>query len=146
MVTALDSIPSELGASAMQPNAAPVGGDASPQGWRDVPVRYPDGTLGYREEPLAPDAFLDPQEGDHVIHGTEHDFCVHDLAVRLRHHFRNDSTRAVDSEVKMNGASPGSRSRPRTSPCSVSRSLPRATSSSRRSSRAAMASAMSRKR
>jgi Uma2 family endonuclease len=86
----------------MQPNAAPVGSDASPHGWREVPVRYPDGTLGYREEPLAPDAFLDPQEGDHLIQGTEHDFCVHDLAVRLRHHFRNDPTRAVYSEVKIN--------------------------------------------
>jgi Uma2 family endonuclease len=85
----------------MQPNAAPVGSDASPHGWREVPVRYPDGTLGYREEPLAPDAFLDPQEGDHLIQGTEHEFCVHDLAVRLRHHFRNDPTRAVYSDVKM---------------------------------------------
>jgi hypothetical protein len=86
----------------MQPNAAPVGSDASPHGWREVPVRYPDGTLGYREEPLAPDAFLDPQEGDHFIQGTEHGFCVNDLVVRLRHHFRNDPTRAVYSEVKIN--------------------------------------------
>jgi Uma2 family endonuclease len=98
----VNSIPSEPGASAMQPNAAPVGSDASPHGWREVPVRYPDGTLGYREEPLAPDAFLDPQEGDHFIQGTEHGFCVNDLVARLRHHFRNDPTRAVYSEVKIN--------------------------------------------
>lgn len=85
----------------MQPNAIPVEDESAPPGWREVPVRRSDGSLGYREEPLPPDAFLDPQEGDHSIQGTEHDFCVIDLAARLRHYFRNDPTRAVYSDVKI---------------------------------------------
>ncbi|WP_295879473.1 hypothetical protein [uncultured Thiohalocapsa sp.] len=44
----------------MQPNAIPVEHDAAPRGWREVPVRRPDGSLDYREAPLPPDAFLDP--------------------------------------------------------------------------------------
>jgi hypothetical protein len=74
----------------MQPNPIqrPIAADAEPRGWREVSVRYPDGTRGYREEPLPPDAFLDPQEGDHFIQGTEHTLCVQDLAARLRLHFR----------------------------------------------------------
>lgn len=85
----------------------PVEHDAAPRGWREVPVRRPDGSLDYREEPLPPDAFLDPQEGDYLIQGTEHAFCVTDLAVRLRHHFRNDPTRAVYSDVKIKWGIPG---------------------------------------
>ncbi|WP_295879475.1 Uma2 family endonuclease [uncultured Thiohalocapsa sp.] len=42
-----------------------------------------------------------------MIQGTEHAFCVTDLAVRLRRHFRNDPTRAVYSDVKIKWGSPG---------------------------------------
>jgi hypothetical protein len=44
----------------MQPSPIPIPipADAEPRGWREVSVRYPDGTRGYREEPLPPDAFL----------------------------------------------------------------------------------------
>lgn len=91
----------------MQPNPIPVTNDPDYCGWREVPVRYPDGTVDYREEPLPPEAFLDPQEGDYLIQGTEHNVCVEDLAARLRHHFRGDPTRLITSDVKIRWGIPG---------------------------------------
>lgn len=91
----------------MLPTPAPVSAEPSPYGWREVPFQRPDGSFDYREEPLPRDAFLDPQEGDHLIQGTEHGACVTDLFVRLRRHYRHDPTVAVYSDLKIRWGIPG---------------------------------------
>jgi Uma2 family endonuclease len=76
-------------------------------GWRIVPKQRPDGSIEYEETPLTAEDFLDPQEGDQLIQGTDHYLCAQDLFDRLRLRYQQDPTTGVFSDLKMIWGIPG---------------------------------------
>jgi Uma2 family endonuclease len=76
-------------------------------GWRSVPKQRSDGSIEYEETPLTAEDFLDPQEGDQLIQGTDHYLYAQDLFDRLRLRYRQDPTTGVFSDLKMIWGIPG---------------------------------------
>lgn len=76
-------------------------------GYRPVERRMPDGTTRLEQQPLGPDALIDPQMGDVVIQGVVHFACVADLYQRLRLRWRDRPDMAVFADLKMLWRIPG---------------------------------------
>ena len=72
-----------------------------PHGWRRIEETSPNGEIVYRDIPLSPEDFLDPQEGDQMPQGLEHAEIAIALYNKLKSHFDNRSDILVTFDTKM---------------------------------------------
>lgn len=74
-----------------------------PDEWTSTLLRYvegPDGRMELRETPLTPEDFLDPQVGDTMVQGRQHNLAVHFLFEHLARWFRGRPDVLVLSDLK----------------------------------------------
>jgi Uma2 family endonuclease len=72
-----------------------------PYGWRIITETRPDGSTYFRDVPLTPDDFLDPQEGDTFVHNSLHNWLSALLFTILYNYYLDDPNTAVFSDLKM---------------------------------------------
>jgi len=72
-----------------------------PHGWRRFVEVGPHGETIYRDVPLAPEDFLDPQEGDQMPQGLEHAQIAIALYNKLEKHFDTRSDILVTFDTKI---------------------------------------------
>lgn len=78
-----------------------------PYGWRTVPETLPNGETIYRDIPLTPEDYLDPQLGDHMVQSDPHLILVVSLYNGFKKKYRNDPSTGVFSDLKMFWDQPG---------------------------------------
>lgn len=79
---------------------APPADDLFYYGHRIVEVYDDAGNRHYEYHPITQDAFLDPEEGEHFVQGTLHNDDTECLKSIFRHHYRDDPTTGVYSDLK----------------------------------------------
>jgi Uma2 family endonuclease len=80
--------------------------DEFPYGWRILQEVGPDGQTLYREVPLTPEDFLDPQIGDHFVENSLHSQLISTLFVVFQNYYLNDPNTGVFSNLKMQWSIP----------------------------------------
>jgi len=78
-------------------------------GWRFLRQKGANGRYEYVQVPLTFDDLLNPQEGDHVIHNSDHQRHLHYLRNALEAQVRHDPTAVVLDDVLIDWDVPGLR-------------------------------------
>ena len=78
-----------------------------PHGWRRVKEVGLNGKTIYRDIPLSPEDFLDPQEGDQMPQGPKHFDLAKELCDKLEKHFDDRPDIVVLGDTKMLWRIPG---------------------------------------
>ncbi|BCX02283.1 MAG: hypothetical protein KatS3mg053_0221 [Candidatus Roseilinea sp.] len=94
-------------------SAAPVApaeqADPFRYGWRYVRRELPSGQLVFEQHPLTLDDVHYPQEGDFIVHSSEHERIRNYLYDALRAHLRADPEVVVLADVRVAWSAPGLR-------------------------------------
>lgn len=91
------------------PVAPPAQADPFRYGWRYVRRELPSGQLVFEQQPLTLDDVHYPQEGDFIVHSSEHERIRTYLYDVLRAHLRADSDVVVLTDVRVAWSAPGLR-------------------------------------
>lgn len=78
-------------------------------GWRYVRRELPSGQLVFEQQPLTLDDVHYPQEGDFIVHSSEHERIRNYLYDALRAHLRADPLVVVLTDVRIAWSAPGLR-------------------------------------
>ncbi|MCP4107380.1 MAG: hypothetical protein GY749_17855 [Desulfobacteraceae bacterium] len=78
-----------------------------PHGWRQTTEILPDGSVHYRDIPLNPEDFLNPEPGDQMPQGPEHARQAISIYDKIEKHYRNSPDTVVLFDTKMLWGIPG---------------------------------------
>ncbi|MCP4108982.1 MAG: Uma2 family endonuclease [Desulfobacteraceae bacterium] len=81
--------------------------DEFPHGWRRITETLPDGSVRYRDIPLSPEDFLNPEFGDQMPQGFEHSIQAIDIYNKLKKHYHGNPGVKVLSDTKIRWGIPG---------------------------------------
>ncbi len=81
--------------------------DEFPHGWRRITETLPDGSVRYRDIPLGPEDFLNPEFGDQMPQGFEHARQTVDIYSKLKKHYHSSPNVGVLFDTKIRWGIPG---------------------------------------